>query len=535
MVSPSRDFPSKSGKVAVPCSTLRSALLTNFLTPPLAAPGGATARRLTASAEAATAARRCVPRLVFLRAINLFSLLRPGRTCEWVRATYDVEATEDASVGPYGRLSGSGDSLDRDLGDRPLPAVDGGIQVADAGDPLVRPDQGALRVARGGVATAGARDEGLELVVALAARVVGVARELAALPTDLHRVESGECVVRVHEHRDDGEPVELAPCLDRERAGRAGRDRPARAGEDRAHAGELPEGGLRGRVVRVLGDGSDRMARDAPDAPDVHGLRVDDEQRRRQRLRAGRARAGRREVPDRHPPGLGAVAVGGDRARGQERDGAEDRAEKKDRSLMWLSFLLNLVVVRASPTAGRIEARPRTCAGPYERLSAWLERIARKKTASAASSRLSPLASTSDIGTGRADRRPLPAPELQPPAGELQQLEQEPSRLVMGWEMRRHAAVLGRAIERGVLVGRRLRERRHGLGRRSPDRPRRRPHRTRPQHPPCLRAPHQVVTALPGDLGGESERQKIHVTTPSTRSVLPRRKPCGPACLRSVR
>src|ERR671918_1630712 len=107
MVSPSRDFPSKSGKVAVPCSTLRSALLTNFLTPPLAAPGGATARRLTASAEAATAARTCVPLLVFLRAINLFSLLRPGRTCEWVRATYDVEATEDASVGPYGRLSES--------------------------------------------------------------------------------------------------------------------------------------------------------------------------------------------------------------------------------------------------------------------------------------------------------------------------------------------------------------------------------------------------------------------------------------------
>src|SRR5918992_532697 len=197
--------------------------------------------------------------------------------------------------GPAGR---SGDSLDRDLRDRPLPAVDGRIEAAHAGDPLVRPDQGALRIAHKGVATAGARDEGLELAVALAARVVGVARELAALPADLHRVEPGERVVRIHEHRDDGEPVELAPRLDRERAGRAGRDRPARAGEDRAHAGELPEGGLRGRVVRVLGDGSDRMARDVPDAPDVHGLRVDDEQRRRQRLRPGRARAGRREVPE---------------------------------------------------------------------------------------------------------------------------------------------------------------------------------------------------------------------------------------------
>src|ERR671918_1027010 len=174
MVSPSRDFPSKSGKVAVPCSTLSSALLTNFLTPPLAAPAGATARRPTARAEAATAARTCVPLLVFLRAVNLFSLLRPGRTCEWVRATYDVEATESDSVGPYGRLSGSrtgaagpgpaggsGDSPDRDLRDPPPPAVDGGVEVAHAGDPLVRPDQGALLLQRSRVATAKALRSGL--------------------------------------------------------------------------------------------------------------------------------------------------------------------------------------------------------------------------------------------------------------------------------------------------------------------------------------------------------------------------------------
>src|ERR687891_2420457 len=80
MVSPSADVPSKRGKDAVPCSTLRSALLTNFLTPPSEAPAGATAR-LTATAEAATAARTRVRLLVFLRAINLFSLLRRGRTC----------------------------------------------------------------------------------------------------------------------------------------------------------------------------------------------------------------------------------------------------------------------------------------------------------------------------------------------------------------------------------------------------------------------------------------------------------------------
>jgi hypothetical protein len=63
------------------------------------------------------------------------------------------------------------DALDRDLGHRLLPPVQGRVEVADTGDARVPADQFALGIAHERVAAAGARDEGGKLVVPLAPRV----------------------------------------------------------------------------------------------------------------------------------------------------------------------------------------------------------------------------------------------------------------------------------------------------------------------------------------------------------------------------
>jgi hypothetical protein len=132
------------------------------------------------------------------------------------------------------------------------------------------------------------------LVVPLASGVVRHRRQRRAPAAEMEGVEPREGVVRVDQHRHQAEAVERPRRLDREGARLAGGDPPAAAGETVLTPGR--QGRLEHRVVRVLGDHRYAVGRDLADDPDVGLARMDDEQPRRQRLRAGGAGPGRGEV-----------------------------------------------------------------------------------------------------------------------------------------------------------------------------------------------------------------------------------------------